>query len=187
MAARSDELTIDQVRHFWRLVDEGLVTRVNFQAYLEQPNKFAIPPADPIFKVEVDYGKTLAEMIESGRYDWTNDDITSKRFPIRGEGKVERALVLVHPNRMVSTDEALSELDRRGLRPAKIEELLALGITRPELQKEFPIVALGSHWVDPHGDRYFAYLDWDDDERNLRLRWYGNVWYEIYRFLAVRK
>lgn len=148
--------------------------------------KMAVP-ADPILKVTVDYGQTLAEMIASGKYDWVNSDITSERFPIQGEGKAERELVLVHLGRIVSTDEALAKMDRGGFRAAKIEELLALGAACPELQKKFPIVALGSHFVNQYGDRIFAYLDWSGNERNLSLGWDGYGWGGIFRFLAVRK
>lgn len=173
------------LRQIAEALDDPRLSEENVRAM--HPLFYSKKSADPTFKVEVDYGLTLAQMISAGRYDWTNDDINAQNFPIQGEGKAECELVLVHLGKVATTDEVLAELDRRGLRPAKIEELLALGATRPELQKEFPIMALGSRFVLQDGDRGFAYLDWDGSERGLDLHWVGNDWRGIYRFLAVRK
>ncbi len=41
-------------------------------------------------------------------------------------------------------DEVLDELEKRGLRPAVYEELLAFAAKFPEEQREYPITALGS-------------------------------------------
>lgn len=142
---------------------------------------------DPIFKVEVDYGLSLAEMIKAGRYDWMDGGITPERLPVSGEGKAEVALELVHLNRLASTDEVLAELDRRGLRPATPPEHLAFGAKFPDLQRQFQIVALGSRIVDPDGRRFFTCLDWNDGGRVLRLCAGASGWHHIYRFLALRK
>jgi hypothetical protein len=146
-------------------------------------------PADPIFKVEVDYGLTLAEMIMAGKYDWTSSNITPEHFPIQGEGRVERELTFVHFNKVMTTDEVLAELDRRGLRPGggKIEELLALGAKFPDLQRQFPIVAIGSSFVGGGGFRSFACLYWLGGERHLGLAYVVDDWSEGCRFLAARK
>lgn len=135
----------------------------------------------------VDYGQTLDAMIAAGRYDWKNDDITAKHFPVQGEGQAEVEITLVHIGRDMSTDNVLKELDTRGLRPAKIEELLALGASQPELQRQFPIIALGSIGRCPHGRRRVAYLGRDGAKRCLRLLWCEDVWRGICRFAAVRK
>lgn len=181
------KVTLEQVSELHRQIESGRVTREAFQAFLRNPEQFEALSADPLFRVTVDYGLPLAQMIASGKYDWTNGDITPERFPIQGEGKAPRELVLVHLDKVATTDEALAELDRRGLRPAKIEELLALGAARPELQKEFPIVALGSRFVSRRGGRFFAYLGWFGNGRKLDLGWDGSGWRGVCRFLAVRK
>ena len=148
--------------------------------------------ADLVFRVAVDCTMSLAEMIAAGRYDQVDSGITPERCPIQGEGKVERELVLVHFGRVMTTDEPLAELDCRGLRPAKFEELLALGVAHPELQREFPIVAFGTSFVDGNGTRCFACLDGCDGERTLDLD-YGVLippahgWAGDFRFLAVRE
>jgi len=141
------------------------------------------------YKVMVDYGLSLSEMIKFGNYGWFNDDITDKNFPLQGTGKQESELVLVHLNRNATTTEVREYMKEQGLEPAKIEHLLAFGATYPELQREFPIIALGSVWVSGDGNRNCPYLDSRGGKRRLDLYWGGGAghWHEACRFLAVRK
>jgi len=169
------------------LTDSGLVKKI---AELIMSGKQKVEEkASEIYKVVVDYSATLAEMIKAGKYDWFNDDITDKHFPIQGTGKNEVELVLVHLNRNATTKEVLEHLNGQGLEPAKIEHLLAFGSTYPELQRQFPIIALGSVWVDSHGYRYYPSLYSFDSKRRLSLYWRGDGghWGDACRFLAVRK
>lgn len=142
---------------------------------------------DDIFIVTVDYALSLAAMIAAGKYDWANEDIAQRNFPLRGEGKVEVGLRLVHLDREMSTEAVLAELDQRGLRPATLAELLAFGAKYPEEQRKYPIVALGSVWACPRGGRFVPCLYRDGSERDLRLRYDDDVWRESYRFLAASK
>lgn len=140
-----------------------------------------------ILVVTVDYAMTLPQMIAAGKYDWVNSDITQKNFPIEPSGAVEVPLELVDFGRSVGSDEVLAEFDRRGLRAATLPELLALGAAYPDLQRQFPIVALGSVWQDRDGDRLVPVLGVDDDGRDLGLDWFEREWHDDYRFFAVRK
>ncbi len=139
------------------------------------------------YTVTVDRDKKLKAMIEAGRYDRTDLDITDKRFPVKGSGTVEIDIELVHYGRYMSTDAVLKDLDARGLRPIRIEELLAPGCTKPELQREFPIIALGSVWLGLDGGRRCPGLYGYGSERHLFLGWLGNDVDEVCRFAAVRK
>jgi|GEM_PF-1960934 len=143
-----------------------------------------LEPANDTHAVTVDYGQSLELMIAAGRYDWKNDNIKAKHFPIKGEGKVDLEITLVHYNRVMSTDDVLKDLDQRGLRPAKIEELLALGASQTELQREFPIIALGSVWRSFLGYRYCPYLHGFGSERDLSL---GRVRRRLQRVLSLRR
>jgi hypothetical protein len=140
------------------------------------------------FKVTVDYGKSLAEMISAGRYDWTNQDITAEHFPTEGKGTVEVELQYVHLNRSATTAQVLAEMEKLGLRPATLPELLAFGAANPEEQRKYWIVALGSSWVDGD-DRGVPVLSGDDARRSLNLGWDGpqSGWGGDRRFLAARK
>ena len=144
-------------------------------------------PTPSTYPVTVDYTQTLEQMIAAGRYDKQNRDITQEHFPLQGSGQIEVELHLVHLNRDASTDSVLAELDRRGLRPATLAELLAFGAKHPNLQKEFPIIALGSVWRHWGGSRGVACLAGWGGERSLSLDWLGHDWGRCCRFLAVRK
>lgn len=139
------------------------------------------------YSVTIDYAKSLEQMKSDGQYDWSNDDINGENFPITGEGTVEVNLELVHFNRVFDTAVVEAELDKMGFRPVTIEELLAFGATYPEVQREFPVVAFGSSWVDPRGRRCVPFLYRGGSARVLRLYWCDGAWPEDCRFLAVRK
>lgn len=140
-----------------------------------------------VFKITVDYSQSLAAMIKAGHYDWVNRDVTVEHFPIEGKGKVDVEIILVHLGRVATIEEVEAELEKLGLRSAKIEELLALGAARPELQREFPIVALGSRWRDVLDNAYVAVLGGDGRHRGLNFDYDRGQWHDFCRFAAVRK
>ena len=146
-----------------------------------------LTPTGSVCSITVDYALTLEQMIAAGRYDWKNGDITAKNFTVTGTGTVKLEVRLFHYGRGMSTKDVLKDIDQNGYRPIKIEELLALGATKPELQREFPIIALGSVWQDLRGGRDVPFLSGDGSRRHLNLRWIGRGWSEICRFGAVRK
>lgn len=137
------------------------------------------------FKVLVDYTKSLKQMIKAGKYDWVNNDITNDHFHITGSGQKEVEITLFHFNRGISSDGAIAEMEKAGYRPAFVEELSALGAAEKELQKQFPINALGSVWRCPCGGRVPS-LHWRGAERRLGLSWFEGGWAEHWRFSAVR-
>jgi|SRR3989338_7706254 len=139
------------------------------------------------YKVFVDYGQTLQQMIANGKYDYANSDITSGNFPTTAnDGKQEVVVELAHFGRDMESDAVLKKFEARGLRAATLPELLAFGATYPEKQREFPIVALGS--VRRRDvDRVVPYLNGDGSKRLLYLSWIDNRWNGRCRFAAVRK
>jgi len=95
-----------------------------------------------IFHLIVNYTMSLADMIKVGGYDWVNENIIEVNFPRnenRGKFKVDAELI--HFGRNISSDSAVAEMDKMGYRPATIEELLSFGVTNPEIQRQFPVVA----------------------------------------------
>ncbi len=101
------------------------------------------------FPITVDYNRSLEEMIAAGNYHGHISDMI-KGCPISGEGVHHLDLVLVAIEGEMYIDSVRIALSQRGLRAATIEELLALGEQHPELQRNFPIMALGSVWDCPH-------------------------------------
>ena len=138
----------------------------------------------------VDYGMSLDEMIAAGNYDWKNDDLNAKRFPIVGTGRVEFEDTIFHFDRYISSEDAVKEIiaadPKNPWEPGKIENILAYGAKNPEEQRKFPIVGLGSVG-EVNGDRLVSCLNRNDSKRDLDLRWWGAGWNASYRFLGVRK
>lgn len=137
-------------------------------------------------RIVVDYSLSLEQMITAGKYDWSNSDITAKRFPLKGSGKVELEPKLFYFGRDMSSDNVIAEMDKEGFRPCTIEELLAIGEQHPELQRKFPLVALGSV-AEFNGSRNVACLIRIGSERELNLNWFDDDWRGVCRFPAVRK
>ncbi|MBI3589296.1 MAG: hypothetical protein HY093_02685 [Candidatus Liptonbacteria bacterium] len=144
-------------------------------------------PKFPTYTLSINYDRSVADGIAAGKYDWVNSDITQDHFPSKRNDTAEVGVQLVHFERDMTTDDVLCELDKLGLRPAELPELLALGEKHPDLQREFPVVALGSRWLHSHGRWLVPALARHDAERALRLRWVDVGWGGIYRFAAVSK
>ena len=127
----------------------------------------------------------IADMVAEAKCDYSNPDITDENFSVESwDG--ERVVEPIHFGEVLSSDDVEKKLDKMGLRPATITELLAFGAMYPEVQRKFPIIALGSV-TSLAGDRYVAYLDGRGSRRYLDLSWRDKYWREFCRFLAVRK
>ncbi len=148
----------------------------------------AIAVAATVFTMMVDYSRSVADLIKDGAYNYANPNITDENFPLQPfEMGQEKEAKLYHFNRDISSDAAISEMAKDGFRPATARELLTYGAKNPEVQREFPIVALGSVWLYPNGFRHVVFLVSALRGRNADLYWYVDDWGSRYRFLAVRK
>lgn len=145
------------------------------------------------FSVTVDYAIPLKDAVAAGRYHWNFGvyrNISSKNFPAIRSGTEKTVIILVHLNRNgdIKLEDVIDELDKEGLRPAELRELLAFGAEHPKVQRKFPVVALGSVWQDPDGHRNVPSLDMDFmGARTLNLYWWSSGWGSNTRFAAVRK
>jgi hypothetical protein len=142
------------------------------------------------YKVTVDYAKLLAEWEPLEWHYFDDPDVKARNFPFDARTPEEVEICLFRLRRsVVTTDEVFAELKKRGLRPAKIPELLSLGAARPYLQRKFYLVALGSGWRSPYGDVFVPILHGDGVGRLLTLLWGAPDWGwgSGCRLLAVRK
>lgn len=139
------------------------------------------------FTVKKDYSKSVEDMVKAGRYDSSDSDITAEHFPVNGTGTVEEEVVLIHFGRLIEGDDAEREMDAIGLEPSPIEETLAVGAQYPDVQRQFPVVGLGSSWAHPRGGVCVPVLGRWGDERELHLGRRAGGWDAFYRFLARRK
>ena len=137
-----------------------------------------------VYSIFVDCGMSLSDMIALGKYDWMNPDINAGNFPIEEKVKANVLMRLFYFGKNMSKSAVEAEMDKEGWKPAKIWHLLFFGAKNPELQKRFPIIALGSVWGG-----CVAYLFWRviDLRRYLYLRRIGLDFGGLCRFLAVRK
>ena len=140
------------------------------------------------FTVMVDETISVEEAVKDGKFDWSHENIDSTNFPKPDSGaKVEKEMALFHFGKGISSEGAIAQMDAEGYRPATIHEALAFAKAHPELQRQFPIVALGSA-TSVGGDRFVAGLYRRVAERGLDLLGFDDdVWVGSYRFLAVRK
>ncbi len=136
------------------------------------------------FPVEIDYSRTLAQMIAAGKYYAANVSIDDRFFHIQGEGKKKVVLEIVRFHWAISGDEARSLIQKRGLQPARLEHLLAFGAAYPLEQKKYSIVALGTVWKSGK-DKFTAFLYYGVKLRWLRLNWGVDEWEADFAFLAI--
>jgi len=139
------------------------------------------------FTVLIDETRTVEELTAEGKYDWSNRNVTSKNFPrSKGGTGMEKDIALFHFRKTMTSEQVIAEMEKENYRPATCQELLALGIAQQELQRDFPIIALGSVCV-LDGNRCVAVLYGGAVGRSLRLYWFDDDWDDVCRFGAVRK
>lgn len=154
----------------------------------EKQSTPAMPePTITDYTLTVNYDLSIEEMVEAGKYDKANPNITSDNFPVAGHGSKELVTKTIHYDYYITTEEVIADLDKRGLRPATPAKILKFGEMYPNLQEEFPIIALGQIWAYLNGHRDVIALDSDGRGRDLDLISFDNVWGTHCRFLAVEK
>ena len=152
-------------------------------------------PAQEAYKVTVNCGWSLNRVVENGEYRESEDVFKIDHHSLACKsGEVE--IRFVYLDNTASTSTVLEELDHRSLRAATLHELAALGSMYPNLQRLWPIVALGSWFIgsanayNPKNDPLYPVLVTSEYGRELRLR-YGDrptIWFRgSVRFAAVRK
>ena len=138
----------------------------------------------------VNYDLSHDDMIVAGHCRWKNPNITADRFPIKGKGKVEFESTLFNFGNSISANDVIAIIrstDKENpWEEGKLEHLLAFGAAYPEVQRKFPIIALGSVGR-VSGGLLVPYLDGGGAGRDLHVNWFDDAWNSHYRFLAVRK
>jgi hypothetical protein len=150
------------------------------------------PNGNPSFSAPIVYVQPEFEELKRRFTGFVNLECKGKRFdPIErceavSKENREVAFEYVQIGRNATTDEVLTKMDRRGLRPALYEELLGFAEKYPDEQRKSCIVALGS--VVSVRECSVAFIwDNDDDGRSLGFAPVFCEWNGRYRFLAVYK
>lgn len=139
------------------------------------------------FQISFDWEISFDEMVKAGKYGYVNRNITQKNFPLDAEGKSEEEVFILHFDRNLTSEQAIAEMDKQGLRPATSTHALHFGAKHPEEQRKYPIIFLGSSWVSSGGRRIVPCLCVYGDKRKLYLGWFSGGWDADCRFAAVRK
>jgi hypothetical protein len=139
------------------------------------------------YSVVVNYQVPVEDAILAGDYQAVNASITAANFPSRRSGIAQMDILLIHFDRRMISEEILQELDKAGLRPVELLELLAFGAAFPEVQRKFVIVGLGSIWTDRRGYRNVPCLYEASEGRYLDLHWWDDGWYSSSRIAVVRQ
>lgn len=121
---------------------------------------------------------SLKNLIIKGKFDYVNPDITEELFPLPAE--ISNEYKLFHFDRYISSEDAITEMNKEGYRPAHIYELLSYDWNGEDL-----VIALGSVG-EVSGRRSVVCLSRHGSERGLRLSWWVGDWDADYRFLGVR-
>lgn len=143
---------------------------------------------EEVFIVSINYSKSLKELMLRGCYDWVNGGINERNFVLPAHLINQRVLVsskLFNFNRLLSSEEAIYEMRKKGYRPATIFELLALGSKYKWLQRYFPIIALGSTWNLAIDVVKVPYLTATTNSRKLHLNSFQVKWPKKCYFLGV--
>ena len=144
--------------------------------------------------VPVNYDLAHQAQIAEARFDWVTDydnnliqKVPSQHLYPVPTGVLVQRITLVHLNHSAKRPEIIAEMDKLNVRPVLSPEFLGLTKAHPVLQRQFPLVGLGSVWVGSNGRRrvLFAYVH--SDGRGLNLDWDGPEWREHCRFPAVCK
>ena len=141
------------------------------------------------YQLTVDYDRSIEVGIAAGKYDYQDPDITSANFPPESgkSGQVQLEVIILGIDKYATAEEILKRMDRKGYRPATLQELLAFSEAYPDYQRQNWVVALDPIWQDPSGDRSVVVLYGHAGNRSASLdyRWHG--WPRYYRFPAFGK
>lgn len=94
--------------------------------------------------VIIDYRQSLDKMIKAGDYNSVQQFINSKNFPIKGVGQQKREIFLINFGQKILQRRVVEYMKKNNLRPAVIEELVAVGNQYPKVQGQSALCALGT-------------------------------------------
>jgi hypothetical protein len=139
--------------------------------------------------LSVDHSKPLRARIAAGRYTDLSKGILSES-PSRKNGRREYEARIFHFDEIISSQGAKKKIEQADKRlpwkVAPVDQLVALGNLLPHLQRQFPIVALGTVFKKGPVPQVACLHHGDGLKRYIVLRWIGDDWCGDFAFLAIR-
>ena len=111
--------------------------------------------------------RTLAEMIDVGKYFLQEKSIDDTHLRVVAKRFTDARVTAVAFKEELTTQEVLSEIDRRGFRPARVEELLAYGMRHFKEYNGKLLVAMGSPIKMRDGRRAYPCVTISGDQKYL--------------------
>lgn len=200
--------SIEQLCELYAQIKTGRVRGDNMQRFLDNPDwdptkseqkpvpasQFKSEFSEPTitsYTITIRHGETFAQRIKRLACNWLHPWITEKNTPVtvdKKKGVEKKEVFTVHFNREIESDDAVAAMATLDppLKPAVHEDLIAFGTDHKEVQREFPVVQLGSSWEHPGYGRVVSTLHRDDSVRGLDLDDWRGEGRSRCRFLAVR-
>jgi hypothetical protein len=139
-----------------------------------------------VFKIVVDYTKSLIQTIRNGKHNYIDSGINQERFTVQGTRKQELTPQLLHYDESMSPKEILEDMEARGLRPATVRELRTYGKKFPKKLGSATIATLSSLWRSEFNFRCTLFTYNYESKRVQHFDWHG-MWHDIYQYLAFCK
>lgn len=105
---------------------------------------------EKVYKVRIDFSKSVSEMAEESNFDWKVKDTKNKEFEHNQSGLQDFSLCIVNVEKEMTTEEVNDLLKNKNLRPANIEHLIAFGDVFKDIRLSTILVALGTERKDKH-------------------------------------
>jgi len=157
------------------------------EEFLEPLGDKFIAAQKHIFHLIVGGNRATEELVQAGKYNWVDENITNQNLPMRPRPNGEVVIELLEFDHDVSSEEVIKGAQKRGLERPSYEDALFFGEQHPEEQRKRPIVFLHEPWQSPRGGRNVLVLYGDSSGRSLSLDCFGGRWRRRYVFVFVRK
>jgi hypothetical protein len=137
------------------------------------------------FRDEIDYSRTITDLIKVGKYDEVSEGVNEENYP-SDEGVIKWRVeyAVFDFGRDILSDEVIPEIKKKGYLPTTIKETLIFRERHTNVQQEYSIImALGS--FSESGD--VVYLRRKGLKCLIKARPMDTLWSSSCRFLGIRK
>lgn len=134
------------------------------------------PLSYPSHTITVSYEKTVEQLVLDGKYKTHFGDVkfSDSNFRSLELGIRQIDVYLIKLGYKIIKSEIIKELDRVGLRPLSLKELLTLGANQVSVQKGAPILGMDSKWRDKYDHVRIPEIYFDDKFWWVTLDYFEN-------------
>lgn len=135
-------------------------------------------------------GKTIAELLEMGKFESVSGELTDQHFPVLRTAEEVIEVTLFRIGESMITSTVLQMIEDAGLAPLNQAELLAWAVADKSLGLSEPVVQIGQMWLDAGtGDDMCGYLRPGKNGRRAHIDWDWpeGSWPTQYQFACRRK